>query len=829
MDQSKKFENQLSAKEVVESPPVDGKMSDNLPDESQRSVVSPQVYQPAAQGEDPVYEVRTESYEGIKDSLCQNKVKNTLAPSSDLDIDKVEDNLKIHESSKNLQKYDDISDLSLDVAMKRYCLSPYAAYLHGRFTTPLHKRLLKLESATDLFLDQEEGQWKMLDRSKSSRNVTFDKGKQKYFNLVSVNDLEDVIEPSYVILNGKYSMFCSLIQDNYLTRNKKEDAVKLDHFILVKNCLLDNLKVEVERRIGMPDSREFVRLLTYDLENFTDRVSRAVLHRCDLNSYEDNFASNSAKLGVIEGQTVAEIISLSLQDAGCVKKVLPLGVIVGSSLASLKNYFQVVAFRDDASRKTLDSPTNKQKISNSENGMKDDHFVSEKNEKHDEVLLPDINEPINKGHELGTVGSADGGIVVGAVTAALGASALLASNQKKLNNPYEDVKMPSAFSDKSLLCEDEITQEKSQNRLVSSLAEKAMSIAGPVVPTKDDGEVDHERLVTMLAGLGQKVGVLRLVGKVALLWGGMRGAISLTDRLISFLHIAERPLFQRLCGFVCMVLVLWSPVVIPLLPMLVQSCKTHTSNRIAEFVCLVGLYVAAMILVILWGKRIRNYDNPLQQYGLDLISVPRVLDFLKGLIGGITIVLCIHSVNALLGYSNISCSLELPSSLSGAIVLLKAYGNILILTIGEIVAATGISTVEELLFRSWLAEEAAADLGYPHSLVISGLLFALVQRSVSSVPFFMLLSLSLFGIKQRCGGQLAAPVGVRTGLMAANSIILHGNFLHYRSDTPFWLANAHPLHPFDGAVGIFLCAILAIVFYPKMPPCSSKVSRPIRD
>lgn len=49
----------------------------------------------------------------------------------------------------------------------------------------------------------------------------------------------------------------------------------------------------------------------------------------------------------------------------------------------------------------------------------------------------------------------------------------------------------------------------------------------------------------MLADLGQKGGMLRLVGKVALLWGGIRSAMSLTNRLISFLRMAERPLIQR--------------------------------------------------------------------------------------------------------------------------------------------------------------------------------------------------------------------------------------------------------------------------------------------
>lgn len=49
----------------------------------------------------------------------------------------------------------------------------------------------------------------------------------------------------------------------------------------------------------------------------------------------------------------------------------------------------------------------------------------------------------------------------------------------------------------------------------------------------------------MLADLGQKGGILKLVGKVALLWVGIRSAMSLTDRLILFLHIAQRPLYQR--------------------------------------------------------------------------------------------------------------------------------------------------------------------------------------------------------------------------------------------------------------------------------------------
>lgn len=46
--------------------------------------------------------------------------------------------------------------------------------------------------------------------------------------------------------------------------------------------------------------------------------------------------------------------------------------------------------------------------------------------------------------------------------------------------------------------EEEEDPGKTQNNLVSSLAEKAMSVAGPVVPTNSDGEVDQERSVLQI-------------------------------------------------------------------------------------------------------------------------------------------------------------------------------------------------------------------------------------------------------------------------------------------------------------------------------------------
>ncbi|CAA3011330.1 CAAX amino terminal protease [Olea europaea subsp. europaea] len=125
-----------------------------------------------------------------------------------------------------------------------------------------------------------------------------------------------------------------------------------------------------------------------------------------------------------------------------------------------------------------------------------------------------------------------------------------------------------------------------------------------------------EEVQAMLAKLGQNGGIWKLVGKVALLWGGICGAMSMTDKFISFLHIARCPLIPRILGFVFMVLLPWSPVVIPLLPSLIQSWATRSPFKIAELACIAGVYVSIMIMITLWGKRISKYDDPLKQYGM---------------------------------------------------------------------------------------------------------------------------------------------------------------------------------------------------------------------
>lgn len=94
------------------------------------------------------------------------------------------------------------------------------------------------------------------------------------------------------------------------------------------------------------------------------------------------------------------------------------------------------------------------------------------------------------------------------------------------------------------------------------------------------------------------------------------------------------------------------------------------------------------------------------------------------------LVLSIQSVNALLGCVNLAW----PSTLSSldAMTRIKVYGQVLMLVGQGFLRATGVALVEELLFRSWLPQEIAADLGYYQGIIISGLAFSLFQRLFST-------------------------------------------------------------------------------------------------
>ncbi|KAL8234764.1 hypothetical protein R6Q59_020864 [Mikania micrantha] len=705
-------------------------------------------------------------------------------------------------------------DVQHSITKLPYRNSLYDHYVQSHlYSMRKNEKLLQPDAATALYLDYvpEEGQWKLLEQSGDRTSYVGDIPSD-------VQCDNDIIEPTYVILDaeGEWDSVGEpkkIYQPKEILETGNVRPVQLLQF--VKANILKSLEPEVSRRMQATDMTKIALVLKEELENVANTISLAVVHdkqhaiSCD--------GENLVGLGNLHDDHLLDAISSAVQGTRYMKEVIPVGIVVGSSLASLRKIMNTNT-ADSVESSVTDQ------ISVSERGclLKSDRMTD------DEIHLDEINQNnlCSEDEEKNVSSSLSSDtVMVGAVTAALGASALLIHKQNSCSDGLES----STTSCTSLnqkendvnsqgLGKLEEETSKSDENIITSLAEKAMLVAGPVVPTKEDGGVDQERLVSLLADLGQKGGILKLVGKVALLWGGIRGAMSLTGKLISFLRLAERSLFQRIVGFVFMVLVLWTPVVIPLLPTLVQNWAAHNSSKYAELACIIGLYSSIMILVVLWGKKIRGYEDPLERYGLELTSARQIQHFACGLIGGLMFVLLIQYTHMLLGFVSISWP-TLPSS-TDAVTLLKLFGKVLRFVGQGLVTAIAVALVEELLFRSWLSEEIAVDLGYHQGIILSGLAFSLSQWSLKAIPGVWLLSVGLAGVKQRCQGKLSLPIGLRAGIMATSFFLKEGGFLIYQQHNnttyPLWVSGSGDhFQPFNSIVGLAVAFLWATILYPR--------------
>ncbi|KAG7558581.1 CAAX prenyl protease 2 [Arabidopsis thaliana x Arabidopsis arenosa] len=712
-------------------------------------------------------------------------------------------------------------------------------YLGEELSKEKIAKQLDLDTTTALMLDYypEEGKWKLLDQQPEHLGDNYypEEGKWKLLDQqpeylgnvadnaagsrdthenvqvhsLSVGNEKNIIEPSYVILDHEKELELSEMHDAADNQNDgphklDEGCEELEH--LIKVIVSDSLNVEVQRRMGSAGMRQIESQLSRDIKMVAKTFSYAVVYEEPTWTFKRNSKTSNGpagKVGKLHGDAIIRAIASAVQEAHFLRQVLPIGVVVGSVLAALRKYFDVSTTTSNAKRDIV--PGRTQKYEN--NGVKTS-VVPDKISQETEQNNSSIGEMVESGLKKFN----NEGVMVGAVTAALGASAMLVQHE----DPQKGGIMSKSSEKDSQIKE---SGKLDQNSIVASFAEKAMSIAGPAVPTKETGEVDQDRIVAMLADLGQRGGILRLVGKLALLWGGLRGAMSLTDRLIQFLRMDEWPLLKRAVGFIGMVLVLWSPVVIPLLPTLLQSWSTSNPSRVAELASVVGLYVAVFILVMLWGKRVRKYENPFQQYGLDFkaSNKEKIQEFLKAFAGGITVVLLIQFINAISGAAIFSRPPYFPHPFD-AMKCLKGCGQFLLLIIRGFTAATFVVLVEELLFRSWMPAEIAIDLGYHQSIIITGLIFALFQRSLRSIPGLWLLSLALAGARERSQGNLIVPIGLRAGIIATSFILQSGGFLTYNPSSPVWIAGSRPLQPFSGVVGLLVSLALALILYPKPSP-----------
>jgi len=215
---------------------------------------------------------------------------------------------------------------------------------------------LDLDTTTALLLDYfpEEGQWKLLEQAgnfKDSigdfRTLEDDDGEVQAQSFEEVDDADKYIEPPYVILDTdkQREPIAEYKIKDHMNENAESSEVALTEFMhIVKNILFNSLKIEVERKLSLSDRKEMESDIARDMEKVANAVSLAVGNDREnvwyLDDKQDGINCTSRKVGTLQGENIIRAISSAVQGTSYLRQVLPAGVIVGSSLAALRKYFQ---------------------------------------------------------------------------------------------------------------------------------------------------------------------------------------------------------------------------------------------------------------------------------------------------------------------------------------------------------------------------------------------------------------------------------------------------------------------------------------------------------
>jgi uncharacterized protein len=302
-------------------------------------------------------------------------------------------------------------------------------YLHEFLSTKLQLKSPESNSATDLFLDPQEGKWKIADQVDSAQNNISKSRKHsgsmemiKYAgSLQEPYRPDNVIEPHY-ITPGKVqgSTFKNEWNDTVPTRLKSNDALRETLECFVRDELSSALKVEVGRKLGITDTTQLERSLADDVEWVADQVCKIIVIDCEMYS-PASVQRNPAtfKFGVTLGKDIVEAVSTAVEQSQHLRNILPVGV----TSASLRNYFHIgVTKHDDHLKAAVKSDTLSERLiaqDSCQTNIQD----------YGKAKTGNNIEKTDGEHQKQMTRSQGQRMMVGAVTAALGASALVAHHQ----------------------------------------------------------------------------------------------------------------------------------------------------------------------------------------------------------------------------------------------------------------------------------------------------------------------------------------------------------------------------------------------------------------
>ncbi len=271
----------------------------------------------------------------------------------------------------------------------------------------------------------------------------------------------------------------------------------------------------------------------------------------------------------------------------------------------------------------------------------------------------------------------------------------------------------------------------------------------------------------------------------------------------SLSSIAQFPAAVRLFTFAIALLLLWSPVAIPLYTLAGEG-------NWVSIVTLAILYVEFIFLVRYWGKQVYQQPKLLQQYGLEW-SRRNIREVIQGILSGGLSVFFLFGIQGLFGWV-IWDSVQIQSSIQTTPqLILEGFA-----------VALGIGFAEELLFRGWLIDELKRDYSRQKTVWISSIIFAIlhfikpleeIYRTILQFPGLILLGLILAWGKFSTptsttpNGRLGLPIGFHGGLVWGYYLINVGQWIKISGKVPTWITGIDE-NPLAGIIGLlFLSGI----------------------
>jgi len=327
----------------------------------------------------------------------------------------------------------DISKLLLYAQSNPYTEAFDTEHLRKYMLSKVKKmQSLNLDIPTALFLDYnpEEGHWLLRQQPEDTHDIVLYNNGNRVENdpfFAKENIIDNIIEPSYVILDSEQEGELLEELKEKLNNNPVHHDFNMEKSELsVKTAVLDSLKVEVSRRLSATAMKELEADLEADVEEVASTLFLAIQH-------DKEHALDCIQLN---GNHIVEVISQAVQNTSHLKRVLPVGVIVGSTLAALRNSFDVTGVHDHKNTSPLDIDQDqiddlkpeaelvRKSIQLPADEADHDPIPAKSfREKQDDMSSSFVDE--DDGHKVQTKTQNRDALMVGAVTAALGASAIL--------------------------------------------------------------------------------------------------------------------------------------------------------------------------------------------------------------------------------------------------------------------------------------------------------------------------------------------------------------------------------------------------------------------